>query len=132
MEADEPSKKKKKSSKSKTQLKAEAKAKTAKKTGRKTASSSPRPVQINNKKEAYSSRHSHVWQYYDNGWHNYDLPASDLVEDEYLNFEQNPGRCDVRAVKSGEWKYMVDFINMKQTNIEHSNHTVRKIRRVAL
>ena len=36
----------------------------------------------------------------------------------------------MRAVKSGEWEYMVDFMAMKQTNLLHSNHTIRNIRRV--
>ena len=39
---------------------------------------------------------------------------------------------DVRAVKSGDFRYQIDFKAMKQTNIEHVNHTVRDIRRKPL
>jgi len=52
------------------------------------------------------------------------------VEDVYQNYLSNRGDTDVRAVKSGQWEYQVDFMAMKQTNIQHDNHTVRNIRRV--
>jgi len=76
------------------------------------------------------SKHSHVWQYYDKKWCNYDHAASDVVEEVYLKYLANRGGGDVRAIKSGQWEYLVDFMAMKQTNIQHENHTVRDIRRV--
>jgi WWE domain len=48
----------------------------------------------------------------------------------YLSYLENRGDTDVRAVKSGQWEYMVDFAAMKQTNLQHQAHTVRDIRRV--
>jgi len=76
---------------------------------------------------------SFVWQYQEGStWQAYDLNASDLVEKAYQDYLKNPGMCDVRAVKSGQWQYQVDFLNNKQTNIQHENHTVRSIRRVPL
>jgi hypothetical protein len=45
----------------------------------------------------------------------YDAIASDVVEKAYLDYKKNPGMCDVRAVKSGQWQYQVDFLNNKQT-----------------
>ncbi len=71
-----------------------------------------------------------VWQYYDHSWKNYDTAASDAVEEIYLAYKDNRGGSDVRAVKSGSWEYLVDFMQMKQTNTQHPNHTVRDIRRV--
>jgi len=65
----------------------------------------------------------------DKAWKNYDAKASDVVEEVYQKYLANRGDTDVRAVKSGQWEYMVDFLAMKQTNIQHENHTVRNIRR---
>jgi len=50
----------------------------------------------------------------------------------YQKYLENRGDTDVRAVKSGQWEYMVDFMAMKQTNIQHENHTIRNIRRVKI
>jgi len=72
----------------------------------------------------------HFWQYKDGPWKNYDGEASNTVEQVYQNYLANKGDTDVRAVKSGSWEYMVDFLAMKQTNIQHDNHTVRDIRRL--
>eukprot|EP00027_Filamoeba_sp_ATCC50430_P004567 CAMPEP_0168555020 /NCGR_PEP_ID=MMETSP0413-20121227/8101_1 /TAXON_ID=136452 /ORGANISM="Filamoeba nolandi, Strain NC-AS-23-1" /LENGTH=314 /DNA_ID=CAMNT_0008585821 /DNA_START=80 /DNA_END=1024 /DNA_ORIENTATION=+ len=78
------------------------------------------------------SKYDHFWQFkQDNGvWGNYDVNASDVIEDVYQKYLANRGDNDVRAVKSGQWEYQVDFMAMKQTNIQHPNHTVRDIRRV--
>lgn len=84
-------------------------------------------VRVNGK-----TKYENVWQYYDNGWKNYELEASDVVEEVYQKYLQNKGDTDVRAVKSGQWEYLVDFVALKQTNIVHENHTVRKIRRVKI
>jgi len=73
-----------------------------------------------------------IWQYSHNGWYNYDAAASDVVETVYQDYLKNPRQCDVRAVSSGEWKYMVDFRAMTQQNIQHEAHTSREIRRVQL
>jgi len=75
-----------------------------------------------------------AWQFLenDNCYHNYDKEANDLVESVYQEYLGNPNRVDVNAVQSGQWKYMVDFRNLTQTNIQHENHTVRKIRRVQI
>lgn len=54
------------------------------------------------------------------------------MEEVYQSYLKNRGNTDVRAVKSGEWEYLVDFVAMKQTNIQHENHTIRDIRRVAV
>jgi len=70
------------------------------------------------------------WQYFDNGWKNYAREASKIVEEVYQDYLKTPGSYDVRAVRSGQWLYQVDFINMKQTNIQHEAHTIREIRRV--
>lgn len=78
------------------------------------------------------SKFDHFWQFKaDNGvWGNYDVVASDTIEEVYQKYLANRGDNDVRAVKSGQWEYQVDFMAMKQTNIQHPNHTVRDIRRV--
>jgi len=79
---------------------------------------------------AKPARLSFTWQYQDNGWKNYEIEAAQAVEEQYQEYLNNPAMCDVRSVKSGKWKYMVDFLNWRQTNIEHQAHTVRNIRRV--
>ena len=68
------------------------------------------------------------WQYEHDGWKNYDKAASDVVEAAYQDWQKNP-YTDVRAIKSGEWQYTVDFTNMRQQNIQHENHTTRNVRR---
>jgi len=73
-----------------------------------------------------------AWQYYDNGFHNYDSAASDAVEGVYQEYLTSPYTCDVRAVQSGQWQYEIDFRLMTQTNIQHENHTKRKIRRLQI
>jgi len=82
-----------------------------------------------------------VWQYYDNnnhnaivkspdGWYDYDPKASDVVEEEWQKYIKNRAMCDVRAVKSGQFHYQVDFLNWNQQNLDHFAHTKRKIRRI--
>lgn len=68
------------------------------------------------------------WQYEHDGWKNYEKAASDVVEAAYQEWMKNPF-TDVRAIKSGEWQYTVDFTNMRQQNIQHENHTTRNVRR---
>jgi hypothetical protein len=98
------------------------------------------PMTVKAEKQ-YKKRWPAVWQYYDDknfnarvkradGWYDYDPEASDIVEDEWQRYIVNRGMNDVRAVKSGEWQYMVDFVNWKQTNIIHQNHKQRSIRRL--
>jgi WWE domain/linker histone H1 and H5 family len=72
------------------------------------------------------------WQYYDNGWMNYHPDASTIVEAVYQDYLRNPGCTDVRSVTSGDWNYLVDFKLMQQQNIQHENHTIRKIRRAQI
>jgi len=71
-----------------------------------------------------------VWQYFDKGFQNYDAEASDIVEGVYQEYLTSPYTCDVRSVKSGQWQYEIDFRVMTQTNIQHENHTKRRIRRL--
>lgn len=72
------------------------------------------------------------WQFYDNGWTNYHPDASAVVEGVYQDYLRHPNMTDVRSVKSGDWNYLVDFRLLQQQNIQHENHTVRKIRRVQI
>jgi len=89
----------------------------------------------------YKKRWPATWQYYDthnfkakvkslDNWYDYDPQASDIVEDEWQKYIVNRGMNDVRSVKSGEWEYIVDFVNWNQTNIIHSAHKMRSIRRL--
>lgn len=70
-----------------------------------------------------------IWQYQHGSWHNYDESAGAVVEHTYQLYLKEP-HIDVRAVKSGHFKYMVDFTNMTQQNVEHWAKTKRAIRRV--
>lgn len=84
---------------------------------------------INEEIEISEKKTGPRWEYFDNGYHPYDSSASGMVEQVYQQWLINPGDFDVRSVKSGHFSYMVDFRQMTQMNIEHENHTVRKIRR---
>lgn len=89
---------------------------------------------------AESRKTKALWQYYDNnkatnkvrpdGWYDYESKANEVVEEEWQKYIKNRAMNDVRAVKSGEFQYFVDFINWQQTNIIHPNHTKRNIRRL--
>jgi len=86
--------------------------------------------EISSPTKLVGSKYDHHWQYHHGTWKDYDAKASDTVEETYLKYLENRGETDVRAVKSGQWEYQVDFMAMKQTNIQHENHTVRNIRRL--
>lgn len=79
-----------------------------------------------------STSAKYKWQYQENSstFGDYDPKASALVERAYCEYMAAPSNWDVRSVESGEWCYQVDFPNMIQTNIQHENHRVRRIRRV--
>jgi len=98
---------------------------------RKTAETSEAPSAITDApKKPVGLKSDYIWQYLDGHWKNYDVEASNTVEDTYLKYKEDRGETDVRAVKSGSWEYQVDFAAMKQINIQHENHTTRDIRRV--
>lgn len=70
------------------------------------------------------------WQYQEGKqWKDYETAAIPVVEAAYQDWLKNPF-IDVRAVKSGQWKYQVDFNQKTQTNVQHDSHTSRSIRRV--
>jgi len=100
------------------------------KKGRKSKSSVPAPAPVQEGAAPEGNVDGTHWQYYDNGWKNYEREAAKVVEEAYQEYVKDPGQFDVRAIKSGHWMYQVDFANMKQTNIQHEAHTVRNIRRV--
>jgi len=106
----------------------------------KIAISSKTNIKEDSNKKGYKRMHDALWQYFDNnkstntpsvdGWYDYDPEASDIVEDAWQKYIVHRGMNDVRSVKSGEWEYMVDFLNWTQQNIIHSAHTKRNIRRL--
>ena len=71
------------------------------------------------------------WQFKDDAgtWSDYDATASAVVEAAYNDWLGNKF-VDVRAVKSGQWIYQIDFAKFEQTNAQHPAHTVRKVQRV--
>jgi len=125
-------KKKKKDTTAKSK-KAKASASSKKSSGKSARGESSSSSKTAGGSKTTPSGFSFVWQYQEGStWKPYDHNASDLVEKAYQDYLKNPGMCDVRAVKSGQWQYQVDFLNNKQTNIQHESHTVRSIRRVPL
>jgi len=90
---------------------------TTKKTGRGSRTSAKsKEVSSTPRIKATPAGFSFAWQYQEDGkWLPYDLPASDIVENAFQEYLSNPGKCDVRSVKSGQWQYQVDFLNNKQT-----------------
>jgi len=81
-------------------------------------------------KKPVGLKSDYIWQYEEGTWRNYYTEASNVVEDVYQDYLSNRGTTDVRAVRSGDFEYQVDFAAMKQTNITHANHTTRNIRRI--
>ena len=79
-----------------------------------------------------SAKYEYIWQFRanDSRFENFEARASDVVEEIYQNYLSNRGDTDVRAVKSGDWEYQVDFLAMKQTNTQHENHRIRDVRRI--
>ena len=73
------------------------------------------------------------WEYYleqpqdgkPTGWHPYDGHLHEELEQRFADGETS---VDVKSGNQG-FTYRVAFKEMKQTNLTHSNHTVRKIRR---
>jgi hypothetical protein len=103
-----------------------AKAKTTRSTKEKT-------TELSDKTESEGSgKLVWAWQYFNNGFYNYDSDASDVVESVYQEYLSSPYTCDVRAVKSGDWEYEIDFRIMTQRNLRHEAHTSRKIRRIQI
>eukprot|EP01080_Neovahlkampfia_damariscottae_P005475 gene5475-9293_t len=87
--------------------------------------------EIEEEEEIFKTKSGYIWQYKDGSFQNYDLDASETVEEVYQQWLKNPGDFDVRSVQSGKFSYMVDFRKLEQMNIVHENHTIRQIRRVA-
>mmetsp|Transcript_18850 Transcript_18850/g.27339 ORF Transcript_18850/g.27339 Transcript_18850/m.27339 type:complete len:908 (+) Transcript_18850:1-2724(+) len=71
-----------------------------------------------------------TWEYHDNGWKPYGNTAQDALETAYQSFvgTNNTGIYKVQ-VQGGEWVYEVDLKTFVQTNIEHSAHAKRDVRR---
>lgn len=80
---------------------------------------------------------AHKWEYFVEkpvdgkrpGWYPYDDTAVANMERFHSQLKSNPG-MGVRYVFSGTWNYEVDFAKMQQMNVDHKDHTIRKIRRV--
>eukprot|EP00567_Pseudictyota_dubia_P002061 CAMPEP_0197465518 /NCGR_PEP_ID=MMETSP1175-20131217/64580_1 /TAXON_ID=1003142 /ORGANISM="Triceratium dubium, Strain CCMP147" /LENGTH=917 /DNA_ID=CAMNT_0043001535 /DNA_START=549 /DNA_END=3302 /DNA_ORIENTATION=- len=72
-----------------------------------------------------------VWEYLDatGKWKRYDAASQGKIENVYQQFSAGSSPVSTLQIKSGEWRYEIDVDSMKQTNIEHSNRTKRKIRR---
>jgi hypothetical protein len=78
------------------------------------------------------------WQYYDqnhggNGWHNYKIDPTTKINSNALMeqlFVQHQSIPDLpsRIVQSGQYSYLIDFRQMKQTNQQYK--TQRNIRRL--
>ena len=52
-----------------------------------------------------------------------------MTERLFLEYSLN-ANLNKRRIESGYWTYEVNLINMTQTNVTHSSHTSRRIRRV--
>lgn len=79
---------------------------------------------------------SATWQYYVDdfvdgkkvGWYDYDDKGSHVVEELYHEWTWN-SELSQRCTQSGAWEYLVDLSRMTQTNVKHSAHKIRHIRR---
>ncbi len=69
-----------------------------------------------------------TWEYQDGGWHEFHTQAQTDIENFFQNAKGNNNNNVVR-IWSGQWHYDIDIILMTQTNVDHANRKVRKIRR---
>jgi len=89
--------------------------------------------------DAYEKRR---WQYRADGktisdivWRDFSDEHSDRVNAEFIRYQKDPGShlSHILFDRPGKrtYTYRVDFTKMTQTNTTHSDHTTRKLRRVA-
>ncbi len=74
-------------------------------------------------------RKSFVWEFEDDGWHPLAPQTQAIVESAYLAFESGASPASTQMYMAGAWTYEVDFHAMMQTNVDHSGHRQRRVRR---
>lgn len=92
-----------------------------------------------NEKPTHEEEEQVEWQYWvgdgvdgkGTGWHDYTNYASTKAEQIYQAY-QNNDKSSKAQLKIGPFTYLLDLQNMTQTNVTHSNHTTRSIRRCSL
>jgi hypothetical protein len=70
-----------------------------------------------------------TWEYLDEtGWKKYDAAYQKIIENAYGS--RGVLKSTKVTIKSDAWSYEVDLDRMVQTNIEHSGHRERDVRRL--
>ena len=72
-----------------------------------------------------------VWRFQDASrirtrWLDYPGAQHKVLEQAYEAFSNDPAKATV-TIQGPKWKYEIDFVEMKQTNLGHRNHTRRAI-----
>ena len=72
------------------------------------------------------------WEYKDdNGWETYSDDHQKILEKAYQAWQASKSTKDQHVeIETNQWKYSVDFKEMKQVNKEHASHTKRDVRRL--
>ena len=74
-----------------------------------------------------------IWEYQDVvSWKPIGSAAQDAIEAAYQSYVGPTKQPTYSEYKSGDWTYKLDYQTMTQTNIEHTSHTQRDVRRRAL
>jgi WWE domain len=73
----------------------------------------------------------YTWEYHDAGyWKKYSPGHQAALEAAYQDYVQHPASSvSYATIRSDDWGYRIDFPTMTQTNVEHQNHTQRKVQR---
>ena len=88
------------------------------------------------RKVAASTGRTPTWEYYIDdfvdgkatGWYSYTADGAEGAEDLWVTFQANTS-MSTRVIESGTYHYMVDLVNMTQTNVDHPARKMRHIRR---
>jgi Glycine-rich domain-containing protein-like/WWE domain len=91
----------------------------------------PLQTSTNVSSSSLSSRSTVIWEFQENSgkWTPYRTDQQNILESGYKKLvHATPAICKVQ-IQAGPWTYEVDVQTLKQTNMEHEDHTQRNIRR---
>ncbi|KAI2489089.1 hypothetical protein MHU86_25503 [Fragilaria crotonensis] len=70
-----------------------------------------------------------VWEYEDNGWCPLAPASQAIVESAFRAYISGASRESTQTFRSERWTYEVNFVTMRQTNLDHPNHRQRNLQR---
>ena len=70
-----------------------------------------------------------VWEYEDKGWLPIASGSQAMIDSAYMSYKSGVLPASTLMFKTETWTYEIDFDTMRQTNISHSSHRQRNVRR---